>query len=139
MAARGEIYIQYVWATHGRAPLIAPALERPLFSAILAKCHALRCTPIAVGGTEDHVHLLVRLHRAVAPSRLIGEVKGASSHLVTHVVAAGAWFAWQPGYGAFSIARDDIASVARYVSEQRRRHDTHGLLADLERIDDAND
>ncbi|TMA30110.1 MAG: hypothetical protein E6J78_00350 [Deltaproteobacteria bacterium] len=45
------------------------------------------CVPCALGGTEDHLHLLTRLHPSTPVARLVAEVKGASSHLVTHRLA----------------------------------------------------
>ncbi|TMA24827.1 MAG: hypothetical protein E6J78_19375 [Deltaproteobacteria bacterium] len=47
------------------------------------------CVPCAIGGTEDHLHLLTRLHPSTPVARLVAEVKGASSHLLTHRLAPG--------------------------------------------------
>lgn len=87
-----ELYIHLVWATWDRQPLITPEIEPRLYAAIAANCRDLKCQPLAIGGVADHVHLLVRLHPAVAVSILVKQVKGSSSHLVTHVLQPGKFF-----------------------------------------------
>ena len=56
-----HLYIHFVWATWDRAPIITPALEAPLYACITRECRDLKCVVIALGGTEDHVHVLARL------------------------------------------------------------------------------
>src|SRR6188472_782208 len=67
-----QLYVHFVWATWDRLPLITPQAEARIYNCIAAKCHELKCDPIAIGGIEDHVHLLVRLAPTVAPATLIG-------------------------------------------------------------------
>ncbi len=55
-----QLYPHCVWATWDRLPLITPNIEGRLYAAIAAKCLELKCDMIAIGGIEDHVHLLVR-------------------------------------------------------------------------------
>jgi len=89
-----QLYLHCVWATWDRLPFLTPQLEQPIYAAILAKCHELKCEPLAIGGISDHVHLLIRLHTTVAVADLLKDVKGASSHLVTHVITPGEFFKW---------------------------------------------
>ncbi len=81
--------------------------------------------PVGVGGTEDHVHLLVRLHPAVAVSVLVREVRGASSHLITHAVAQGEFFKWQGTYGAFTLRNDELQALKSYVVNEKQHHYGH--------------
>lgn len=60
------VYIHFVWSTWDRLPLITEEIERPLHRFIWATCQDNGCNPIAVGGTEDHVHLLVELASRLA-------------------------------------------------------------------------
>ena len=84
-----ELYVHLVWGTFRRRPLISADLEADLFRVVTAKSLELHCVPCAIGGTEDHLHLLTRLHPSTPVARLVAEVKGASSHLVTHRLAPG--------------------------------------------------
>lgn len=69
-----EVYVHFVWATWDRLPLIAPDLEARIYACIGAKCRALGCELVAIGGTEDHVQVLVRLHSAVSVAVMAKEM-----------------------------------------------------------------
>ena len=79
-----QLYLHCVWATWDRLPLITPAIESRVYAAVAAKAHELKCEVLAIGGIEDHVHLLVRLPTTLTIADLLKGVKGASSHFVVH-------------------------------------------------------
>jgi REP element-mobilizing transposase RayT len=87
----------------------------------------------AIGGIEDHVHVLVRYPPTVSISELVKQIKGTSSHLVRQEVGLGGFFKWQGGYGAFSIAQRDVEMVRRYIHRQEQHHRSGRLNATLER------
>ena len=125
MARRGshlELYLHLVWGTFERRPLIAKVIEPDLLRLIADKSQALGCLPCAVGATDDHVHLLARLHPSISVAQLIAQVKGVSSHAMNHQLAGDQPFRWQAGYGAFTTSADDVPAVERYVLDQRRHH-----------------
>jgi REP element-mobilizing transposase RayT len=128
-----QLYLHCVWATWDRLPLIVPAIEQQLYAAILAKCRELRCPPIAIGGTPDHVHLLVGLPTTITVADLVKEAKGAPSHLVTHEVTPGEFFKWQGSYGAFTVSKDGVPNVKAYIENQRHHHARGSVLEDWER------
>ena len=68
------------------------------------------------------MHLLVRLHPTVAIATLVKEVKGTSSHLVTHELTPDEFFKWQGGYGAFTIRKDDVPRLKDYIENQELHH-----------------
>jgi putative transposase len=90
-----QLYLHLVWATWDRLPLITSDVEVAIHACIADKCRELKCEPIAVGGIEDHIHLLVGFHAAMAPATIVKEVKGASSHLMTHKLRPDTFFRWQ--------------------------------------------
>ena len=130
-----QLYIHCVWGTWDRLPLITPQVERRLYAAILAKCHELKCEMIALGGVEDHIHLLVRFPTTLAVATLLKEVKGASSHLMTHEVTPGEFFKWQGAYGAFTVNKDGVKAVADYIHNQKTRHSEQRMVEDWERCE----
>jgi REP element-mobilizing transposase RayT len=121
-----QLYIHLVWSTWDRLPLISPAIEPGLYRAIEAKCVALGCHPLALGGVTDHVHLLVSLSPTISISRLVGEIKGASSHFITAELQPGEFFRWQGSYGAFTVSHTALDQVRSYILNQKRRHE-YGL------------
>jgi REP element-mobilizing transposase RayT len=97
-------------------------MESRLYAAIAKKCRKFKCVPLAIGGLEDHVHSLVRLHTTVAIATLVKEVKGSSSHLVTHEIAPGEFFKWQGSYGAFTLRKSEVPEVQAYIENQKEHH-----------------
>ena len=125
-------YLHCVWATWDRRPLITPRIEQAVYAAILDKCRELKCGCLAIGGMPDHMHLLVQLHTTVAVADLLKEVKGASSHLITHQVAPGEFFKWQGAYGAFTVSRDNVSAVKAYIERQKEHHARNDLWVEWE-------
>ena len=117
-----QLFVHLVWATLNRLPLITPSLEHELYRALAKKCRDLHCVPLAVGGMADHVHLLVQLPPAVAVALLVKELKGSSSHLMTHVTAPDRVFKWQASYGAFTVDPEAVSVVKRYIIHQKQHH-----------------
>jgi REP element-mobilizing transposase RayT len=83
---------------------------------------------ITVGGVEDHVHLLIGLPPTLSVSDLIKNIKGSSSHLVTHEIKPGEFFKWQGSYGAFTVGHDGIDKVANYIRNQAIHHQQKSII-----------
>lgn len=62
----------------------------------------------------------------------MGQVKGASAHLVTHLLAPNEFFKWQGAYAAFSVSPRAVDNVYRYIAYQREHHTKGSLVADWE-------
>lgn len=134
-----HLYVHLVWATWDRLPVLDARMRNAVYACIQGECQELRTEVLAIGGIEDHVHLLVRIPTTVAVASLAKQVKGTSSHLVNHQAAPGVGLKWQGGYGAFSISRSHLARVTTYVLEQPQRHAARNLSPDLEIIDELID
>jgi putative transposase len=128
-----RMYVHLVWAPWDRLPLITPEIEPRIYRCITAEAHRLRAQVLAIGGIDDHVHVLVRYPPSVAISDLVKQMKGVSSRLVHDQIAPGGFFKWQGSYGTFSIAERDVSMVRRYVHRQKEHHRTGRLNATLER------
>ena len=126
------MYVHLVWGTLRRQRLINVEAEAELFHTMLAKSLELGCVPCAVGGTDDHVHLLTRLHPSMPVARLVAQVKGASSYVMSHRPGASGRFLWQTGYGAFTISSEEVPCVERYVLNQKMHHANNALEPNLE-------
>ena len=131
-----QLYVHMVWGTWDRLPLITEEIRDRLYAAIAAKCRALKCEPLAIGGIEEHVHLLARLHTTVSVAQLAKEVKGSSSHLVTHEITPNEFFKWQGAYRAFTIRKSNVDVVKTYIEDQKRHHAEQDLRAEWELSDD---
>ncbi len=135
----GQIYLHCVWSTWDRLPLITSDVERRLYSAIIDKYRELRCIPIRIGGIQDHLHLLVCLRTTIAVAILLKEVKGSSSHLMTHEIKPSEFFKWQGAYGAFSLRYDDVPVIKEYIMNQKVRHAANTVRSELEKTEIADE
>jgi REP element-mobilizing transposase RayT len=136
MSSLAEIYLHFVWATAQRRPLLVPGVIDSVHDSVRRSCAALGCEPLAVGGMADHVHLLVRMRTAIAPSVLAQKVKGASSYHANPGHGGRAKLRWQGGYGVFSVSRRGIKILTRYIDNQERHHARGTIIPLLERTSD---
>jgi len=114
-----KILVHIVFSTKDRADLIPAELENELYMyihGIIAKHNAKL---IIAGGTANHVHLLVSIGKNEI-SKLIGDIKRSTSFWLKKKSFRG--FYWQRGYGAFSIGQSQVASVSRYIQNQKAHH-----------------
>ena len=117
-----QIYIQAVFAVTGRECLIAPPFKEELYKYISGIVRNEGQKLISIGGTSDHVHLLIGLQPNLALSDLVKTVKAGSSNFVNDKCWLKGKFSWQEGFGAFSYSRSQIAAVARYIEDQEAHH-----------------
>lgn len=115
-----RLLVHVVFSTKGRAALIAPTVEEELFKYISGIARNHESPVLCINGTADHVHILVALSKNIALADLLMHVKKDSSRWIkTKGVAA---FAWQNGYGAFSVGRSQLPAVRAYIDGQKEHH-----------------
>ena len=110
------------FSTHGRASLIVDLIRDDLHAYLGGILRELHATPIAIGGTTDHVHLLTRLPADLAVADCLRVIKTNSSRWVKEKWPERRSFGWQGGYAAFSVSESNRVNVIRYIQEQERHH-----------------
>ena len=75
--------------------------------------------PLAIGGTENHVHMLLHLPPKIALAKAVILLKANSSKWMGE---QGIKFSWQEGYGAFSVSVSNLDRVIRYIQDQETHH-----------------
>ncbi|WP_309685214.1 IS200/IS605 family transposase [Armatimonas sp.] len=129
-----HIFLHFVWATRERQPFVTPEIERRLYRMMEAKVRELGCIVVALNGMPDHVHLLVQMSTTITPADLMQKVKGASSGFARNVLKQGELFAWQHGYGVFSVGQDGVGAVVAYIANQKQHHADHDVWDNWEHI-----
>src|SRR6476620_12111298 len=99
-----QIYIQAIFAVEQRAALIQPTWKEELFKYIGGIFRNKKEKLIAIGGVEDHIHLLFGLRPSTAISDLVRDVKSDSTEFINKKRFSRRKFHWQEGYGAFSYS-----------------------------------
>lgn len=115
-----RILIHLVFSTRYRAPVLSAEIQAELHPYLGGILKRTDCLPIQIGGAPDHVHLLFALARTRSMAQVVEGLKANSSRWLKHSGLPG--FAWQTGYGAFSVSHSSAGAVARYIREQERHH-----------------
>ena len=111
-----------IFSTKDRRDLIVPSIEPELYAYLGGVCSNHESPALAIGGIENHVHLLVSLSKNSALSDFLMMLKKDSSLWIKTKGAAYCDFYWQDGYGAFSVGQSQVRTVTRYIHEQKQRH-----------------
>ena len=134
-----RLFYHIVFVTEDRQPLLRHELRLRLLGAFHSKAEELACLVHAVYVMPEHVHPALSIPPSQNVAAVVGQLKGASSHLLTHELLPGQPFAWRRGYGVFSFDDRDLPAVVRYINEQEQRHVSGRLSAVLESVDDPDD
>jgi REP element-mobilizing transposase RayT len=111
-----------VFSTKGRRRLITADLQERLWPFLGGIAREQGFKALAIGGVEDHVHLLLSLPATLPIAKAIQLVKGASSKWVHDTFPKHRGFAWQEGYGAFSIGVSQVDATTKYIRSQAEHH-----------------
>lgn len=117
-----RLHIHVVFSTKNRFPFISAELGSRLFPYIGGIIRELGGKPIHVNGIADHIHILVDVPPKIAIADLLRIVKANSSRWVHEQFPSHSKFAWQTGYGAFSVSHRDLETVRKYVANQAEHH-----------------
>ncbi|HEX7862379.1 MAG TPA: IS200/IS605 family transposase [Verrucomicrobiae bacterium] len=110
-----------VFSTKERRNYIEAAWCGRLHEYLGGAVRSLGGVPLAIGGTGDHVHLLISLSGTHRLAEVVRDVKTASSKWV-HETIGSRLFAWQEGYGAFTVSPSNRDAVCKYVLNQEEHH-----------------
>jgi putative transposase len=114
--------IHLIFSTKGREKSISEELQPKLWAYMAGIAHNQGFKTMIVGGVEDHVHALVILPPSLPLAKAVQFLKGSSSKWINESRASGARFAWQEGYGAFSVSSSQTHDLVRYIKEQKAHH-----------------
>jgi putative transposase len=114
-----SVYLHLVFSTKERQPLINADTQRLLWSYIsgIAANHKMKC--LAVGGMEDHIHILLSSNPEYGIAKIVNVLKSNSSKWMRSKQKV---FAWQEGYGAFSVSQSGLEEVTDYIHNQAVHH-----------------
>jgi putative transposase len=129
-----EVGLHIVWGTYRRQSLITPTLEPTIYRVIEGEARKLGCTFLAIGGTEDHVHVIILLPSTTTIARLLQQIKGVSSSVARDVLGPEGYFRWADGYAAFAMSPNHRQKAIAYVHRQKEHHTQSKLWPCWERF-----
>ncbi|MBP1775494.1 MAG: transposase [candidate division NC10 bacterium] len=131
-----KLYYHIAWATYDRLPLIDAGSEGVIARTLHSKAKELGCYIHTLGMVEEHLHVAATIPPTLALAKVVGEMKGCSSHAVNHVrPPTQRVFKWQDGYGVVSFGERSLPAITVYVRNQKRHHAGGTTNPLFERID----
>jgi putative transposase len=116
-----SLHFHIVFSTKERRAFIDASWSGRLHAYLGGAVRTSGAVPEAVGGTADHVHLLMGLRATHRLADVVRDIKTASSEWVHHEVKQ--WvFSWQEGYGAFTVSASQLGLLSRYIANQPEHH-----------------
>jgi putative transposase len=116
-----SLHFHVVFSTKSREPLIAAEWRDRLHAYLGGIARNAGTVPEAVGGVADHVHLLLGLPATARLADVVRDIKAVSSKWV-HDETGDRAFAWQEGYGAFTVSPSNRETVRGYIARQEEHH-----------------
>lgn len=113
-------HVHYVFSTKNRVHALPSAIQPDLWAYVGGIARANAAKALAVGGTDNHVHVLLGLPSIMSVATAVQRIKGASSrwlHEEHHLQCE-----WQEGYGAFTVGVSQLRNTVRYISSQPEHH-----------------
>ena len=123
-----------VFSTKNREPWIMPTMRPRIHEYLGGAIRGEGGIALIVNGTADHVHVLAKLRQDKALSKLIGEVKANSSGWISRTFKSATGFAWQEGYGAFTVSESQVPKARGYIERQEEHHRTISFLEEFKGI-----
>jgi putative transposase len=114
--------LHLIFSTKNREKRISADLQTKLWPYVAGIARNHGCEAIKVGGVEDDVHALLLLPPTIPLAKAVQVLKACSSKWINEENAAGKDFAWQEGYGAFSVSASQTEGVIRYIERQAAHH-----------------
>ncbi|MNE33366.1 Transposase IS200 like protein [compost metagenome] len=117
-----KLWIHAIWATKNRQELIDFSIEKNLYDFIRQELIELGCPVRTINGMPDHVHVLFLQNPQKTITDIVKQIKGSSSHFINRGEFILEKFAWQTGFGAFSVSESQLNAVYNYIKNQKQHH-----------------
>jgi REP element-mobilizing transposase RayT len=123
-----------VFSTRAREPWLTPTIRRRVHEYLGGAIRGENGIALIINGTGDHLHILAKLRQDKALSKVIGEMKANSSGWISRTFRECRGFAWQEGYGAFTVSESTVPKVYGYIKRQEEHHRRVSFLEEFKVI-----
>ncbi len=126
-----SLHYHIVFSTKSRKPFISEAVRPQLYEYVGGTIRQQKGALYEIGGTADHVHLLLRGRPDGSVSNLVRDIKSGSSGWIHKTFPEMASFRWQDGFGAFSVSPSQSDKVKAYILNQEEHHCKHDFKVEF--------
>jgi putative transposase len=117
-----SLHYHLIFSTKKRVGWITPDIEQRVWEYLGGIARKHKMTALQIGGAADHVHALVLAPATFSPSQITQCLKGDSSKWIHCEFGELRGFAWQDGYGGYTVSKSNLPEVIRYIQNQREHH-----------------
>ena len=118
-----------VFSTKNRRNTLPAGMQQRLWSFLGGIARKNGFKAVAIGGTANHVHILLSLPATIALAKAVQLVKGGSSKWLNQEMTSR--FEWQQGYGAFSVSISQQPQTVAYINSQAEHHRSRNFQDEL--------
>ena len=133
-----HIVVHLVFSTKGRRPLLRDEDRGELHAYITGVLKNHDSPLIEINSVRDHLHVLFIQSKNYAPAKIVEQVKTASSAWIKSCHSWYSDFAWQNGYGEFSVSASHIEPVREYIRGQETHHKQEDFQTEYRRFCERN-
>ena len=123
------LLVHCVFSTKGRARLIPAEVQPRLWAFVGGIARKNGFKALTIGGTDDHLHALLSFPPTMPLAKAVQLLKGSSSRWMNETCRSR--FAWQEGYGAFTIGISQRGDTVRYIEGQAEHHRKRDFQAEF--------
>ena len=116
-----SLHYHLIFSTKNRLRTIAKDWRSDLHAYMGGIVKGIKGVPSAIGGIEDHVHLLIGLRATHRLDYVLRDIKADSSAWVHNTVGRKK-FEWQSGYLGLTVSPSQIETVRNYIYNQEKHH-----------------
>lgn len=127
-----------VFSTKNRQPLITNETKPRLYEYIGGILRKKGGIALAIGGINDHIHVLAKLRPDDSLSNVLRDLKANSSGWMSKVFPEMKNFSWQNGYGAFTVSASQIEIVSQYIANQEKHHRKYSFRDEFIKLLEVN-
>jgi putative transposase len=120
-----------VFSTKNREQIIFDSFRERLYEYAGGIVRSKGGRLLSIGGTQDHIHIAVKLKQTEAVSKTIGELKGNLSKWINDNKFLDGYFSWQAGYAAFSVSESQVGELIGYIEMQQEHHRVKSFKEEL--------
>ena len=117
-----SLHYHVIFSTKNREPWISHDIEDRVWKFLGGIARENGMKALLIGGMPDHVHLALAMPPTQSVSKALQLLKGGSSKWIKDALPQMRNFAWQDGYGAFTVSKSNLPEVVAYIQNQREHH-----------------
>ena len=117
-----NLYVHLIFSTKERFPFLTKEVRPDLHAYMATVLANLNSPAVLINSVEDHVHVLFNMGRTVTLAQVVEDVKKSSSKWIKTQEPKFGQFAWQAGYGGFSVSESNVPMVAHNIRGQEEHH-----------------